>query len=82
MPYEESLLRKTSFVEDEVTHLDEVLGAFGSAATERPHAREELRALLKEREPLYAQTAAHRVATDGRTPAQVAEAILAARAAA
>jgi XRE family aerobic/anaerobic benzoate catabolism transcriptional regulator len=43
----------------------------------RPRAREELRALLSAREPLYARCEL-RVATSGKTPEQVAQALLAA----
>jgi shikimate kinase len=40
--------------------------------------RERLESLLRERAPLYAEAAHARVPTDGRTPEQVADAVLAA----
>lgn len=52
-------------------------------ARDRPVAlgspRAQLLSLLRDREPLYAEVAAATVDTDGRTPAEVAEAVLAAR---
>lgn len=51
-------------------------------ARDRPVAlgspRAQLLALLREREPFYAEVAAATVDTDGRTPAEVADAVLAA----
>lgn len=49
-------------------------------ARDRPvlaiNPRATLKHLLDERAPLYAEVAAHRVPTDGRTPSQVADAVL------
>lgn len=58
-------------------------GAGGDPAATRPllaggDPEARLRALLAERTPLYAEAAHHRVATSGRTPAEVADAVLAA----
>jgi len=55
----------------------------GHAASVRPllagqPARERLAQLLAERAPLYAEAAHARVATDGRSPEQVADAVIAA----
>jgi shikimate kinase len=57
--------------------------AGGDAGSVRPllagrPARERLETLLRERAPLYAEAAHARVPTDGRSPEQVADAVLAA----
>ena len=58
-------------------------GAGAAAANTRPllagrPARERLAQLLAERSPLYAEAAHARVATDGKSPEQVADAVIAA----
>ena len=67
-----------------VADLDGMIEAVGGhSASVRPllagkPARERLAQLLAERAPLYAEAAHARVATDGKSPEQVADAVIAA----